>query len=348
MKIRTYGYITHKEAEHYSDCADRYAVKTENNRFAIADGVSKSFFPDLWADILVNDFVLTNKDDQFSIEKCQAEWLKQVAEKVQHPNVKWYTKNAFIRNESGLATFVTLCFEDKKWCANALGDSFLFFVPKGSTVFDDWVKLSSKPEPVVFDSFPDYYSSRNKKHGEEKSIERDLTPGTFYLMTDALSEWVFNQKEKAIDEIKKWNNQTEFERSITELRSLNYLNNDDSAILIIELEDDGNHDFTYDKTEIQSIYELVEDEKEKFIKQGTVEEKKESPIEEGEIKSESGKTIEQPQAQNNSTQQNDKKKQKKFKKALIDCKTQLKPFSKEDREKIINALCKEYGISLSD
>jgi len=146
----------------------------------------------------------------------------------------------------------------------------------------------------------------------------------------------------------KWNNQTEFERSITELRSLNYLNNDDSAILIIELEDDGNHDFTYDKTEIQSIYELVEDEKEKFIKQGTVEEKKESPIEEGEIKSESGKTIEQPQAQNNSTQQNDKKKQKKFKKALIDCKTQLKPFSKEDREKIINALCKEYGISLSD
>jgi hypothetical protein len=311
MKITIRGYITHKEAEHYSDCADRYAVKTENNRFAIADGVSRSFFPDLWADILVNNFVSTDKDNQFFIRECQAEWLKQVAEKVQQLDVKWYTKNAFVRNESGLATFVTLRFENMKWVAHALGDSFLFFVPKENAGFDNWVKLSSKPEPVVFDSFPDYYSSRNKEHGEEKSIEEDLKAGTFYLMTDALSEWVFKEKEKAIYEIKKWNSQAQFEQSLTEFRSRSYLNNDDSAILIIELEDDGKTELTYDKAEIQGIYELVEKEKNEIAKQETVEEKKESFVE-VKVKSENEKLKEQLQAQENPTQKNDKKKVQKI------------------------------------
>jgi hypothetical protein len=262
MKINIRGYITHKEAEKYTDCADRYAANNSNNRFAIADGVSKSFFPDYWADILVNEFVSYDLDKELSIENCQKIWLNKVAEKVNAPDVKWYTKNAFIRQESGLATFVGLCIENDKWHASALGDSFLFFVPNGYKGFDDWIKLSSKSLPVVFDSFPDYYSSRNKQHGEIQKIEHQLVEGTFYLMTDALSEWVFNKKEEAIKEIKeKWQNQKDFERSITELRFLNVLNNDDSAILIITLENDGGNILTYGEVKIQNLMELVENEK---------------------------------------------------------------------------------------
>lgn len=262
MKINIRGYITHKEAEKYSDCADRYAANISNNRFAIADGVSKSFFPDYWADILVNEFVSYDLDKELSIENCQKIWLNKVAEKVNAPDVKWYTKNAFIRQESGLATFVGLRIENDKWFASALGDSFLFFVPNGYKGFDDWTKLSSKPLPVVFDSFPDYYSSRNKQHGEIQKIEHSIVEGTFYLMTDALSEWVFNKKEEAIKEInEKWQNQEDFERSITELRFLNVLNNDDSAILIISLENDGRNRLTYGDVNIQNLIELVENEK---------------------------------------------------------------------------------------
>jgi len=263
MKVNIRGYITHKEAETYSDCADRYAVYINNHRFAIADGVSKSFFPDYWAEILVDNFVALEGDTKLSIEDCQVKWLAKVKKRVDTPDVKWYTQNAFNKEESGLATLVTLRFEKDKWFANALGDSFLFFVPNETTTgFDDWVKLSSKPEPVVFDSFPDYFSSRNKQHGEEKEIERPLKAGTFYLMTDALSEWVFNKKEKAIGEIKeKWKNQDEFERSVTELRRLTELNNDDSAILIIEVENDEKNELTYNKTEVQSLSELIEKEK---------------------------------------------------------------------------------------
>ncbi|GHU62466.1 hypothetical protein FACS1894123_03460 [Bacteroidia bacterium] len=279
MKISIRGYITHKEAEKYSDCADRYAVNTGNNRFAIADGVSKSFFPDIWADILVNNFVALEKDSDLSITKWQAEWLEKVKEKVTAPDVKWYTKNAFIKQEPGLATFVGLRFENGRWFAKALGDSFLFFVPKESVGFDDWIKLSSKPEPVVFDSFPDYFSSRNKQHGETQTKNENLVAGTFYLMTDALSEWIFNQKEKAIEEIEeKWHSQEEFERSVTELRSLNVLNNDDSAILIIEVEDDGNVELVYKKDDIQNLSKLIEIEKSE--EEVVAENKKESFVDE--------------------------------------------------------------------
>ncbi|MBK8807206.1 MAG: hypothetical protein IPO21_11405 [Bacteroidales bacterium] len=266
MKINIRGYITHKEAEKYSDCADRYAANTSNNHFAIADGVSKSFFPDYWADILVNEFVTHDLDKELSIENCQIVWLNKVADKVNAPDVKWYTKNAFIRQEPGLATFVGLRIEGGKWFASALGDSFLFFVPNGVKGFDEWIKLSSKPLPIVFDSFPDYYSSRNKQHGEIKRIEHSLVEGTFYLMTDALSEWVFDKQNKAIEEInEKWHNQEEFERSITELRLLNVLNNDDSAILIISVENDGENNLTYGDVEIQNLMELVEKEKDSEV-----------------------------------------------------------------------------------
>lgn len=274
MKINIRGYITHKEAELYLDCADRYAVNTNNNRFAIADGVSKSFFPNYWADILVNEFVKLDSGEDLSIENCQKAWHNKVADKINSTDVKYYTKNAFIRQEPGLATFVGLRIENNKWFASALGDSFLFFVPNGVKGFDEWIILSSKPLPVVFDSFPDYFSSRNEQHGETKKIEKSLVAGTFYLMTDALSEWVFDNQNKAIEEInEKWQSQKEFECSISDLRSQNLLNNDDSAILIISVENDGKNDLTYGDVKIQSLMELVELEKASEIEtMGTIKE----------------------------------------------------------------------------
>jgi hypothetical protein len=261
MKINVKGYITCKDAEKYSDCADNYAYNKENHRFAISDGVTKSFFPRIWSQILVDNFVALQGATELSIESCQSEWLKQVTEKVNAPDVKWFTSNAFIKKKPGFATFVSLYFEKEKWFAKALGDSFLFFVPKGNNNFDDWIKLSSKPEPVVFDSYPDYYSSIGEQHGDVKANEGKLEAGIFYLMTDALSEWVFNEKENALKEIKKkWKSQTEFESSINELRASGKINNDDSSILIIELKDNGSSDLHCGSVDIQNIKVLVEEE----------------------------------------------------------------------------------------
>jgi hypothetical protein len=265
MQISIKGYITSKESELFYDCADRYAYDKSQNKFAISDGVSKSFFPKIWADVLVNKWVNSKEFDeaQFIID-CQNNWLEQVTEIVNKPDAKWFTKNAFNRKESGLATFVGLRFYKKKkewfWKADALGDSFLFFVPKKIKDFSkECIVLSSKKEPIVFDNFPDYLSSLGNNHkGEKQIMENPLTSGTFYLMTDALSEWFLNEKENAISKINVWQNQMDFERFVNEERYNEKLGNDDTGFLSIKIEDDKKDKLTYALEDVSNINELVE------------------------------------------------------------------------------------------
>jgi len=264
MQISIKGYITSKESELFYDCADRYAYDKSQNKFAISDGVSKSFFPKIWADILVNKWVNSKEfnEAQFIID-CQKNWLEQVTEIVNKPDAKWFTKNAFNRKESGLATFVGLRFYKKKkewlWKADALGDSFLFFVPKKIKDFSkECIVLSSKKEPIVFDNFPDYLSSLGNNHkGEKQIMESPLTSGTFYLMTDALAEWFLKEKDSAISKISVWQNQKDFERFVNEERHNEKLGNDDTAFLSIKIEDDKKDQLTYVSEAVSNINELV-------------------------------------------------------------------------------------------
>ncbi|TDY11947.1 hypothetical protein [Meridianimaribacter flavus] len=264
MQISIKGYIASKESELFYDCADRYAYNKSQNKFAISDGVSKSFFPKIWADVLVKKWVDSKEFDeaQFILD-CQQDWLNQVTEVVNKPDAKWFTKNAFNRKESGLATFVGLRFFKKKtdwfWKANALGDSFLFFVPNKFKDFSkECIVLSSKQEPIVFDNFPDYLNSLGKNHKGEKQLkENPLITGSFYLMTDALAEWFLNEKEDALNKISLWQNQKDFERFVNEERHNEKLGNDDSAILIISIEEDKKDKLTYVLEDVSDIDALI-------------------------------------------------------------------------------------------
>lgn len=280
MRISIKGFIAPKKSELFNDCADRYAYDQFQNKFAISDGVSKSFFPKIWADVLVNKWVneVWNSDDEF-ITDCQSQWLNQVTAIVNKPEAKWFTKNAFNRREPGLATFVGLEFHKKKkdwhWRAYALGDSFMFFVPKKSKKpSKDYIVLSSKQDPIIFDNYPDYLSSIGDKHkGVKVPKEGLLEPGTFFLMTDALAEWFWNDHKNAIGEISLWQNQTDFERFVNEERYNEKLGNDDSAFLSIEIADDKKDQLTYVTEDVSNINELVKiQQKEIEVEEKTKEE----------------------------------------------------------------------------
>jgi len=271
MKITIKGYITSKQSEFFSDCADRYAYNEHHHKFAISDGVSKSFFPKYWAEYLVDEFVLKEKNElETFLPECQQKWLEKITDIVSKPTVKWFTQNAFNKKSPALATFVGLqLFEkEKKWEASALGDSFLFFVPKKIKSFNDCIILSSKKEPIIFDNFPDYFSSFGKKFkGKVKQIsKRDLKDGTFYLMTDALAEWFINEKENAIGKIDVWQNQKDFERFIDEERQTEKLGNDDTAILIINVEKTNKSKIKYTDNSVSDIYKLIEEQESEISK----------------------------------------------------------------------------------
>lgn len=268
MKIKIKGFITSKKSELYSDCADNYAVNREHNKFAISDGVSKSFFPKVWSDILVKKYVNQKdwKDNNEFIVESQKEWQSKIDEIVNQPETKWFTKSQYNKKDPALATLVGLQFleSDQKWIAQALGDSFLFFIPKGSTEIE--IKLSTKPEPIVFDNFPDYLSSIGSSHkGEKKSIKGEkIKEGTFYLMTDALAEWFLLNTEQAKQTLDNIKTQEQYLETIANERNVNRLNDDDSAILILELFDDGKKEFSYSNIEVTFLSELVKEEAEKL------------------------------------------------------------------------------------
>lgn len=281
MKVSIKGFITCKSAEQYIDCADNYAVNKSSHRFSVSDGVSKSFFPKVWSEILVTQFVeKTDLKENELIKVCQKEWQKKIDEIVSLPDTKWFTKSQYNRKDPALATFVGLQFfeKEKKWTASALGDSFLFFVPKEFKDYQkELVKLSSKSEPIVFDNFPDYLTSIGDSHkGRAKEKSGNLRNGTFYLMTDALAEWFIKEGENAIGKITVWKSQADFERFITQAIEENQLTNDDCAILCIELSEVEKIGIDYSKIQVTDLNDLITDqeaEKEK-IKLKKLEEEK--------------------------------------------------------------------------
>jgi hypothetical protein len=273
MKVSIKGFITCKSAEYFIDCADNYALNKSNHRFSVSDGVSKSFFPKVWSEILVTQFVKrTDLKEKDFIKFCQEEWQKRIDEIVSLPDTKWFTKAQYSRKDPALATFVGLEFfeKEKQWEASAIGDSFLFFVPKDCNNYkNDLIKLSSKPEPIEFDNFPDYLSSIGEIHKGKIEILRNqkLVDGTFFLMTDALAEWFINEGENAIGKITVWNSQTDFQRFITQAIDDNLLTNDDCAILCIELSDVEKNGIEYNKDKVTDLNDLIlnqEAEKEKI------------------------------------------------------------------------------------
>lgn len=269
MKIKIKGFITSKKSELYSDCADNYAVNTEHHKFSISDGVSKSFFPKIWSDILVNKYVNQKdwKDNNEFIVESQKEWQSKIDEIVNQPETKWFTKSQYNRKDPALATFVGLQFleSEQKWIAQALGDSFLFFIPKDSNKIE--IQLSSKAEPVVFDNFPDYFSSISihPQKGKVKIKERPMVEGTFYLMTDALAEWFLQNREQAKQILDNIKTQEQYLETIKNERNTNRLNDDDSAVLIIDISDDNKKEFTYSEpNEVVYLSDLIKKETEEI------------------------------------------------------------------------------------
>ncbi|RFZ90004.1 hypothetical protein D0C36_23540 [Mucilaginibacter conchicola] len=268
MEVSVQGYITCKGAEMFADCADNYAVGTTLNKFAISDGVSKSFFPKIWSTILVQHYVNhdTSDVDRF-VSECQQAWTSQIDEIISRPETKWFTRVEYNRKTPALATFVGLQFliEERLWIASALGDSFLFFIPANYTDFKgDLVSLSSKSEPVIFDNFPDYLASVGSQHkGDPKYVRgAPLQNGTFYLMTDALADWFLTKGEDAIHLINVWEGQKDFERFVDLARRDRQLGDDDSAILIIKVSDAETADLNYSVNSLTKLDDLILAEKE--------------------------------------------------------------------------------------
>ena len=74
MKLR--GFITHKAAEYYSDCADYFRICPRTKRVAVSDGVGQSVMPAEWAKLLVDAYLRDEWNPGNSTYPLMEKWIQ--------------------------------------------------------------------------------------------------------------------------------------------------------------------------------------------------------------------------------------------------------------------------------
>lgn len=259
MKIR--AYITHKQAEKYSDCADYFGICPLTKRVAVSDGVSQSIMPLEWAKILVNAFVNDGWDPETGVSSLQEKWFKEAkdyldAQRNQGKN-PWMLENCITNRDGAGATFCGIeFFDDSRWKAKILGDSCLILLDKNKEI----IKILSSKEGN-FDNRPDYFDSFKKQKGAIKEEDGDLKGHTILLVSDPFSElfqtFQNSAEEKVIVErLLALNGYKSYVELVDAYRDYYHMHNDDSTMVIIEYD----HSAEFDIQEEYNLVSLQEEE----------------------------------------------------------------------------------------
>ena len=247
MKLR--AYITHKNAEKYSDCADYFGICLQQKKVAVSDGVSQSIMPLEWAKILVAEFLNGTWDPCKDILPLQKKWYEQAEAYLNKQRSlgknPWMLENCITNRDGAGATFCGITFNDEThWEAKILGDSCLVLLEDNNIL----EIISSKDGK--FDNRPDYFDSFKEKRGNVKTKKGDLKSNQcLLLVSDPFSELFQNvrntEKEKIIvEKILSLKDYEEYLKLVDEFRDSYHMHNDDSTLIIIE--HDGSDIFSID------------------------------------------------------------------------------------------------------
>ena len=268
------AYITHKKAEHYSDCQDRFSINPDTKSIALSDGMSQSIFQKYWAEILVNTFTSNSEwvPNREAVKELSPIWRNKVEEniKVQKSlgnRSVWRAERSLFDGHSAGATFLGIRFNGLNWEGDVLGDSCLVLVNNNQIK-----NIYSSEDVEVFDSYPDFFDSNPQKEGKgvPKNIKGTLEAGDSILMvSDPFSDFLLKnrgtqEESKLIDRLLGVNSHKEFVEVVEEWRRKG-MHNDDSTLIIIK--QDGKDSFNFNPFPDDILKLIEEDKKESNISQ---------------------------------------------------------------------------------
>lgn len=259
MKLR--GFITHKAAEYYSDCADYFRICPRTKRVAVSDGVSQSIMPAEWARILVDSFVNEEWTPGESTAILKEKWLTQAKEYANEQRKQgknpWMLENCLVKRDGAAATFCGVVFSDeRKWTASILGDSSLVEIDKDKHI----VQIRSSKEGT-FDNRPDFFDSFNEDNGEIRRFKGTLDKDSIMLLvSDPFSELFQEVKgtpdeEGVVNALLAVTDIADFNATVDALRTDSQMHNDDSTLVIIEPDESDEMTILYEKTLESSLQE---------------------------------------------------------------------------------------------
>ncbi len=267
MRIR--AFITHKKAEMFVDCQDRFGIDKNTKSIAVSDGMSQSWQQKIWAQLLVEKFVGDNDwlPSDKTIKPLCTQWHERVVEFIEHLKASESPLNLIYRNERNLAegksagaTFVGIRFKGMEWNGSVLGDSCLIEWKEDNATFFTSQSVDS------FDNHPDYFDSNilNEGKGTPISICGVLDNKTcLFLVSDPFSDFLFEHNKQGdvamyMQQLLKISSHEEFETLVDEWRKAG-MHNDDTTLVIVESDDSD--DFSFDRNSLDDINELIDEEK---------------------------------------------------------------------------------------
>lgn len=245
----------------YSQCADRFAVGKEKHCFAIADGVGNSLFPEDWAEIVCNDYIMYpdifHENDRLIRETSLiSEWEKRREEKVSNLTdmERFIYETGLEKADFAACTFVGLRIVQNKWYCDALGDSYLFVIDRDCEIIDSVASQKGNE----FDNFPEYFASAiGKNNGKISSRSGDIEDVAYFvLLTDAISDWFIKVDKSKRSGLIGVKDIQEFSSFVTKERECGIMKDDDTTAIIIEVVRDNKEELCITEiynTDIQSL-----------------------------------------------------------------------------------------------
>ena len=257
-----------------SSCKDALEINADLSRFAIADGISRSYYPDITAKELCRIFV--NEQYNFTdwetrltegfLNDLSAHWNQQVRQVEGELNEIDLYDVQLLREmlPAGSSTLagIEVCREQQKVFYHVLGDSTIFQIREDRPM----ISLCTSPREnrngydyILFDNSPDCITSMRhscmddiqmRVTGHWASGSLQLEEGYIILMTDGMAKWFQDEylvKGKTVPDF-LWNipSQKDFGKFVEYCRSRNEINDDVSVIMLKISEDqDGEHTVLY-------------------------------------------------------------------------------------------------------
>lgn len=268
----------------YSQCADRFAISENTFRFAIADGVGDSFFPDVWSELVCKDFV--NNVDEFVDEttfllreqnliSC---WNDIVENKRSNltDNEKFLVELSKGKCAFAACTFVGLSIDNKTWHCKALGDSYLFVLDKDYNI----IKSVASQNGAGFTSYPEYFASEHgKNNGTIFSDSGDVSEVAYFvLLTDAISDWFIQANPDKRKQLVNVKNLDSFRSVIDSERTSEKMKDDDTTAVIIRVSQDNDENIQVEEIFNTDINQLIKEETDNTRQEFTHQMDEDSPI----------------------------------------------------------------------
>jgi hypothetical protein len=257
MHILCDAFIIPKSGNYEDEIEDAYFVPGECPdisgsilNFALSDGASEGAFSNWFSDSLVHAFSkMTEPNLEAVIENAIQLWQSKKTQYVDERQKKntpllWYEEASIIKG--AFATFLGVRFTttelpgEGQWYATSVGDTCLFQIRDDELIsqFPLIVSTDFNNHPNLIST--NYHLNEAINLGNKESLGFWKFNDTFYMMTDAMSQWFLSQAES---DRKPWRvldfEYIRFGDFIENLRDERHIRNDDTTMIKISILPEG-------------------------------------------------------------------------------------------------------------